>query len=610
MRSPSWRLTLRVIAVLSFIVAIVWVIVDPGFQPLLAFLFGISSLLASFKTSDEPITEILSKRQRASQQERNRESLLQKVKSFWIQGVLEQSLHGKMQLELDMEYRPDMVLQRPNRPNRKLRSGTRILEVFEEVGGELLILGEPGSGKTTMLLELASDLITRAERDDDRPMPVVFNLSSWAEEREPLADWIVDELNVNYGASKRIGKAWVDGEQVLPLLDGLDEVRQEHREACVEAINRFREEHGLAAIVICSRTAEYEALSARLKLQDAIVLQPLEPEHIDSYLAKAGDKLAIMGSALSVDAELRKLVQTPLMFNIMILVYQGAPAADIPALGPVQERRKYLFDAYVDRMFARIARAGPEPYSKEKTVRWLAWLAQRMSVHSQTVFLIERMQPSWLQREWGYRVLVGLAGGLAVGLLFGLPVGLVFGLLFGLLLGLAVGLVIGLVIGLSDIEPAETLSWSWAEARAHWRWVPATGLATGLASGLATGLVAGLPTVLVFGLAGGLVTGLVFGLVGGLVGGLVFGLVRGLATGLVFGLSVWLVFGGSAFIQHFVLRFILWRRQRIPWQLARFLDYAAERIILRKVGGGYIFIHRLLLDYFASLETEQRAKKR
>jgi hypothetical protein len=36
-----------------------------------------------------------------------------------------------------------------------------------------------------------------------------------------------------------------------------------------------------------------------------------------------------------------------------------------------------------------------------------------------------------------------------------------------------------------------------------------------------------------------------------------------------------------------------------------FLDYAAERILLRKAGGGYIFVHRLLLEYFASLETKQ-----
>jgi hypothetical protein len=44
-----------------------------------------------------------------------------------------------------------------------------------------------------------------------------------------------------------------------------------------------------------------------------------------------------------------------------------------------------------------------------------------------------------------------------------------------------------------------------------------------------------------------------------------------------------------------------------PLNYVRFLDYAAGRIFLRKVGGGYIFVHRLLLEYFASLEPEEEA---
>ena len=32
-----------------------------------------------------------------------------------------------------------------------------------------------------------------------------------------------------------------------------------------------------------------------------------------------------------------------------------------------------------------------------------------------------------------------------------------------------------------------------------------------------------------------------------------------------------------------------------------FLNYATARIFLHKVGGGYIFVHRMLLEYFAAL---------
>jgi hypothetical protein len=37
------------------------------------------------------------------------------------------------------------------------------------------------------------------------------------------------------------------------------------------------------------------------------------------------------------------------------------------------------------------------------------------------------------------------------------------------------------------------------------------------------------------------------------------------------------------------------------------LDYAADRILLHKVGGGYIFVHRMLMGDFAALETEPNA---
>lgn len=73
--------------------------------------------------------------------------------------------------------------------------------------------------------------------------------------------------------------------------------------------------------------------------------------------------------------------------------------------------------------------------------------------------------------------------------------------------------------------------------------------------------------------------------------------------GTVSGLIVGLANGGIACIQHIALRFLLWRFKCLPWNYSRFLDSAAERILLCKVGGGYIFHHRLLRDYFASLET-------
>jgi len=63
------------------------------------------------------------------------------------------------------------------------------------------------------------------------------------------------------------------------------------------------------------------------------------------------------------------------------------------------------------------------------------------------------------------------------------------------------------------------------------------------------------------------------------------------------------------FFTHYTLRFVFDRNDILPWKLVPFLDYATERILLRKVGGGYVFVHRMLMEYFASLEPGPGRKR-
>ena len=57
-------------------------------------------------------------------------------------------------------------------------------------------------------------------------------------------------------------------------------------------------------------------------------------------------------------------------------------------------------------------------------------------------------------------------------------------------------------------------------------------------------------------------------------------------------------------IKHYALRLILWLKGYTPFNFIKFLDHCARLILLKKVGGGYIFIHRMLLEYFADLVPE------
>ncbi|MCB0049217.1 MAG: hypothetical protein KDE24_06715, partial [Caldilinea sp.] len=103
-----------------------------------------------------------------------------------------------------------------------------------------------------------------------------------------------------------------------------------------------------------------------------------------------------------------------------------------------------------------------------------------------------------------------------------------------------------------------------------------------------------------FGLLGGLINELYFGLISGLKFRLLFGLLGGLSFGLLFGTS----FGLDTAIKHYTLRLALWLDGSMPLNYVRFLDACADRILLRKVGGGYMFPHITFRDYFAALTPD------
>ncbi len=108
------------------------------------------------------------------------------------------------------------------------------------------------------------------------------------------------------------------------------------------------------------------------------------------------------------------------------------------------------------------------------------------------------------------------------------------------------------------------------------------------------------------GMFGGLFMGMIFGVQGLLIGGAFGRFFSWLITGLTIG---FLKYGGMAAINHFVLRELLSRNEIIPFSLSgsrlvNILDNMSSRILLRRTGGGWVFIHRTLLEYFAALAPD------
>ncbi|MFE6662864.1 NACHT domain-containing protein [Streptomyces sp. NPDC057697] len=271
-----------------------------------------------------------------------------------------------------------------------LPAGTRIDEVFDRHRGQLLVLGSPGAGKTSRMLELTEKLIETAERDGTAPVPAFLLLTDW--HGEPFARWILDELHTRYRVPRATGLALLRDNGIALVLDGLDEVAPDLRGDCVRAVNELlsAEQYPRCPIAVSCRSTDYDELAQRLTVNGAVCVQPLEVAAVHALLDSAGARLRGLAAAAAADPVLARLLTTPLMLGVAVLAYEGVDENEVAASGDAGERRGRIFDAYVERMIHRDRSLRGRPITPERPAGQvhadLLRLAQSLSLVHATVY--------------------------------------------------------------------------------------------------------------------------------------------------------------------------------------------------------------------------------
>ncbi|MEM9273953.1 MAG: NACHT domain-containing protein, partial [Cyanobacteria bacterium P01_F01_bin.143] len=245
--------------------------------PIIGYIFWLFTALALLTTAlvafkenlqklfDVPNIELLSKPVEVSESQSSklRKQLLIRLQSD-ITIRRKDSLHNLIKIDLEMEEqrhrvggrKTDLVPQAPesennnplnrifqvfkikNQQNSQLQQNQKIIDFFDrnDIQGKLLILGEPGAGKTTELLSLTQDLIQRAIENKNAPIPVIFELSSWKSD-QLIRDWLIKKLcDIYKWVPKKVTEQWIDNQQLIPLFDGLDKLGLENENKCIIAI--------------------------------------------------------------------------------------------------------------------------------------------------------------------------------------------------------------------------------------------------------------------------------------------------------------------------------------------------------------------------------------
>ncbi|WP_406397825.1 NACHT domain-containing protein [Streptomyces sp. NBC_00879] len=489
-------------------------------------------------------------------------------------------------------------------------AAAEIGEVFTQLvpTRRLVVLGEPGSGKTMLLVRLLQDLIE--QRSEGGSVPVLVSLASW-DPRQPLEGWLAEQLRRSHPGLRLpapatmpgadaidLAQALLDTRLILPLLDGFDELPPAMHPLALSALNRAlptKQPVVLASRVIAYRTAvQRPDVMVRLNGAAGIHLLPLIPEQAAAYLRRdaggedsaAADRWTTAAIHLGTDTPVGQALSTPLGLFLARTIYNPRPyisAAPAPIPHPDELCDTTAFptraalDAHLFNAFIPAAYTPHHPHPPHwpvpRAYRTLAFLARHLETNRDSSPDLAWWELHQALPGPSRHLMVRLAAGLTAGLTAGLAAGLTFRLTVGLAAGLAAALAFGLAGGLTcgfASAPSTQLRWSSGTLATRLAFGLAFGLAAGFAGGLAAGLAAGLAIGLTVGLTtekpdlttvigpatlltqdrrtyvvGGLTAGLAAGFAAGLVAGLAAGIAFGIAVGIAFGLMIGLVGGLS-----------------------------------------------------------------
>lgn len=188
-------------------------------------------------------------------------------------------------------------------PGKTRRAGT-ILDVAsyftETPDGRLLIIGASGSGKTVLATHLAvsyatgQDTSRTASATEGTGVPVILSATSWNPFSQTFEEWVSSQISSRYDLKFALAEALVLNGQIIPILDGLDEMsgetplQQRISHAAVQ-INRYFATNPRGRIVVTMRASETTANAVLRKLGpiSTIHLEPLTAPQIKNHVRRS-----------------------------------------------------------------------------------------------------------------------------------------------------------------------------------------------------------------------------------------------------------------------------------------------------------------------------------
>lgn len=281
-----------------------------------------------------------------------------------------------------------------------LEDGFSSLDTFDAAEGRLVIVGEPGVGKTAQIYAAVRDLLLRGDGRHGTPFLVEANEVGDRGMSTTLVEAIALAVASRYHVDAHAVREELDAGSCVIVIDGIDEMPRGARSRLLDDLKSQLSERQGTRLLLGARREVLSDIQESLPDVPCVSLMPASATLVRGRLQGTDQHFTLL-SAAKRNPEILELLCVPLFFNAAVLALNDKEedaSTEIARIGR-EELLRRLVQVAVKRV-----RVGP--YRAEDVFAVVRWQARRLLATGDRYFIPDRPYAADIAREASRRRLL------------------------------------------------------------------------------------------------------------------------------------------------------------------------------------------------------------